>query len=133
VTTTRTARCDNVIEPTDTFTSLDGEYRCAGILRFADGDLQAACDTCGAWCGYLVADYIDDGWSDPLREATQTIRRFRDLHATALMEMADLDAKHTRMVAALATMRDEWMVEPGKNATCLGRAADRLDEILAAA
>jgi hypothetical protein len=53
---TRIARCTNDIERPDSTAT-----RCQGRLYFEPDDLQSACDTCGAWCGYLVADYsIED-------------------------------------------------------------------------
>ena len=50
----RVAACSNVIdEPC-------GEgVRCDGYLAFALGAQQARCLTCGAWCGSLVAAYLD--------------------------------------------------------------------------
>lgn len=45
------ARCHNYRE--------DLDRPCTGFLHFGAGDLQARCDTCFAWCGHMVADYID--------------------------------------------------------------------------
>jgi hypothetical protein len=42
------AKCENEIEQSDF---------CDGELRFEWGMGQAACDTCGAWCGIAVADW----------------------------------------------------------------------------
>jgi hypothetical protein len=50
----RIARCTNNIEQSDL-----SAVRCAGHLRFTAADAQAKCDTCGAWCGAGVADYVD--------------------------------------------------------------------------
>lgn len=44
-----TASCTNQIEPYG--------VPCLGTLRFGPNDIQAACDTCGAWCGWMIADY----------------------------------------------------------------------------
>jgi hypothetical protein len=52
VTRARTARCDTYDEARD--------RPCPGLLTFHPGDVQAACDTCGGWCGYLVAHYTDE-------------------------------------------------------------------------
>lgn len=47
--------------------------RCAGLLRFRWGMTQAACDTCGAWCGVAVANWeavenaAERGKADALR------------------------------------------------------------------
>lgn len=45
----RAADCTNVSEP-------DG-VPCTGTLLFHLADVQAKCDTCGAWCGSAVANY----------------------------------------------------------------------------
>ncbi|MGI8306986.1 hypothetical protein [Saccharopolyspora hattusasensis] len=73
----RVARCTNVIEHNDLTAA-----PCTGLLRFTPDDVQAKCDTCGAWCGSLVADYISDLHARLLAvigdKAHQTIT-FRDL------------------------------------------------------
>lgn len=64
----RIARCDNYRE--------DLDEPCAGRLRFEPDDLEAACDTCGARCGSMVAKYLngDDSW----RESREN-RWYRDV------------------------------------------------------
>lgn len=47
----RLAFCTNYLERED--------RPCEGYLHFGPTDIQAACAECGAWCGYLVADYVD--------------------------------------------------------------------------
>lgn len=49
----REARCENLIENPDLTAT-----PCDGRLWFTPGDIEAPCDTCGARCGYLVADYV---------------------------------------------------------------------------
>lgn len=52
--TIRVAACDNEIE------QRDGSYAtCPGRLTFYPGDRAAACNTCYASCGVLVARYLD--------------------------------------------------------------------------
>jgi hypothetical protein len=46
----RIALCTNYLEIED--------KPCDGILRFLPDDVQAACPSCGAWCGYMVANYV---------------------------------------------------------------------------
>jgi len=53
----RRARCNNYRE--------DLDRSCDGALHFRPGDLDAPCDTCGARCGRMVADYIDDDFERP--------------------------------------------------------------------
>lgn len=43
------ADCTNYLEVED--------RQCTGTLSFGAGDQQAACNSCGAWCGRLVANY----------------------------------------------------------------------------
>ena len=45
------AHCENEKAPDYT--------RCTGRLRFRWGQSQAACDTCGAYCGIAVADWVE--------------------------------------------------------------------------
>jgi hypothetical protein len=57
----RLARCENEI-----WLDVEGEYTlCPGRLHFRAEDRDAACDTCGARCGSLVADYIDPAGAWP--------------------------------------------------------------------
>lgn len=76
----REANCTNYRE--------DQDRPCTGTLRFHLGDPQAACDTCGAWCGWLVADYrpydrtpttahstgAGQPWSDDAKDALRHAR-----------------------------------------------------------
>ncbi len=50
----RYALCKNEIENEDLTCT-----PCTGRLTFGPDDIQASCDTCGAWCGALVAAYED--------------------------------------------------------------------------
>lgn len=80
----RYARCTNEIEverPVFTYVP------CLGLLAFAPEDRDAACDTCGARCGSLVADYI--GGDGPWPEA---VARWREDVAALWRE--DHDAGH---------------------------------------
>ena len=73
----RIARCANVVEYPDLTAA-----PCAGLLHFAPGDPQAQCDTCGAWCGAGVTDYLNDLRTQLLAVITDKRHRaivFRDL------------------------------------------------------
>lgn len=48
----RLARCTNYRE--------DLDQPCDGTLPYGPDDIEAACGTCGARCGYMVAEYLDD-------------------------------------------------------------------------
>lgn len=66
---THTALCENV-----TFETSGREIQCPGILRFTRADRDAACDTCGARCGALVAAYVDGGpWPEAEARFAQEI------------------------------------------------------------
>lgn len=45
------ARCENYRE--------DLDQPCTGRLRYRWGQIEAACDTCGGFCGVAVADWVE--------------------------------------------------------------------------
>lgn len=50
------ARCENeLVDLTRSATLI----RCDGHLRYRWGQAQAACDTCGAYCGIAVAEWLE--------------------------------------------------------------------------
>jgi hypothetical protein len=65
----RLAQCENEIWQDDA-----GVYKpCPGRLHFRREDYDAPCDTCGARCGSLVADYIDPAGYWPEAEARSDV------------------------------------------------------------
>jgi hypothetical protein len=81
------ARCTNVSEP-------DGRD-CPGLLRYLWGQIEAACDTCGARCGIAVALWIDvqpSSEAEARVQAAANQRAAEELDAMAVAFYAD--ARH---------------------------------------
>lgn len=84
----RFARCENEIEVEHPVLAY---VPCLGLLAFRPQDGDAPCDTCGARCGALVADYI--GPAGPWPQAHESFRR-----DVALAWVADHEQGHPRGV-----------------------------------
>lgn len=110
----RTARCNNQIEHADLSAS-----RCLGLLVFNPDDVQARCDSCRAFCGAGVADYISDLQAavlGVLRDRPHKLVIFKDLDDVPLGSSGYLTS-YGRTSVGVSRHTSGWLMDHGQRFT----------------